>query len=321
MTPVCDELSTHLTTLNGEPMMLLTEGSMDAEWAAANREAIEQHLSQHGRLLLRGLTLKGSKSLGKFLTAVFGGELLEYKYRSTPRTRLRGNVYTSTEYHSDSTINLHNENSYANSWPLRIGFYCMNAAEVGGETPIADSRLIYRDMPAAIREEFEAKGLRYVRNYLDIDLKWSEVFQTNSKQDVDAFCQANQIEHQWLDGDGLRTSQNVAAVRRHPITGEKLWFNAAHMFHLRGLDEVVKQSMLASLAPDQLPRNVLFGDGSAIPDHYIDEILKVYQKHKFTFTWQEGDLMLLDNMLYAHAREPFRGHRKVMVGMGKEVRA
>lgn len=321
MTLVSDELSTHIETLNGEHMMLQTDGTVDEQWAEKHRDEINQYLSQHGRLLLRGLKLKGSKSLGKFLTAVFGEELVEYKYRSTPRTRLRGNVYTSTEYHSDSTINLHNENSYSNSWPLRIGFYCMTAAQMGGETPIADSRLIYRDMPLEIRNEFEAKGVKYVRNYIDIDLKWSEVFQTNNKMEVETFCRENKIEFEWLEGEGLRTSQDVAAVRSHPVTGEKLWFNASHMFHLRGLDETVKQSMLETIALEKLPRNVFFGDGSDIPDEYIDEIFKVYQKHKFKFSWQEGDLLLLDNMLYAHAREPFSGRRKVMVGMTREVRA
>ncbi|MNX31148.1 Taurine catabolism dioxygenase TauD, TfdA family [compost metagenome] len=46
---------------------------------------------------------------------------------------------------------------------MKIWFHCVKAAPQGGETSIADSRNIYRHVPAAIRERFEA-GLPYVRN-------------------------------------------------------------------------------------------------------------------------------------------------------------
>jgi alpha-ketoglutarate-dependent taurine dioxygenase len=34
------------------------------------------------------------------------------------------------------------------------------------------------------------------------------------------------------------------------------------------------------------------------------------------FAWQRGDIMLLDNVLTAHARNPFVGERKLLVAMG-----
>ena len=33
--------------------------------------------------------------------------------------------------------------------------------------------------------------------------------------------------------------------------------------------------------------------------------------------WQEGDIALLDNMLTAHARDPYSGPRKIVVAMGQ----
>ena len=35
------------------------------------------------------------------------------------------------------------------------------------------------------------------------------------------------------------------------------------------------------------------------------------------FPWQRGDIILLDNMLVAHGRDPFRGPRKIAVAMGE----
>ncbi|MFY1676223.1 MULTISPECIES: TauD/TfdA family dioxygenase [unclassified Streptomyces] len=32
--------------------------------------------------------------------------------------------------------------------------------------------------------------------------------------------------------------------------------------------------------------------------------------------WRPGDLLLVDNVLAAHGRDPFRGARKIVVAMG-----
>src|SRR5262249_28961351 len=143
-------------------------GPCDAvEWTTANAGRIEEVLNTRGVLLVREIPIGGSKALGQILQAAFGAELVDYDYRSTPRTRLRGNVYTSTEYHHTETIPQHNEQAYANQWPLRIGFYSDIVAREGGSTPIADSRRVYRMLRPALVEEFERRGLLYVRHYTD----------------------------------------------------------------------------------------------------------------------------------------------------------
>ncbi len=48
----------------------------------------------------------------------------------------------------------------------------------------------------------------------------------------------------------------------------------------------------------------------------LEHIREAYNKEKIKFKWQRGDIMILDNILTAHAREPFKGARKVAVAMG-----
>ncbi len=58
---------------------------------------------------------------------------------------------------------------------------------------------------------------------------------------------------------------------------------------------------------ERLPRNVYFGDGSTIDDAVGKKIGGIYKGMSFPFGWQAGDFLLLDNMLVAHARDPYDG--------------
>jgi alpha-ketoglutarate-dependent taurine dioxygenase len=73
--------------------------------------------------------------------------------------------------------------------------------------------------------------------------------------------------------------------------------------------------MLSLYREEELPRNVYFGDGSPIDVDDLDQIRAAYDALKFHFDWQKDDILLLDNMLYTHGRQPFAGERKILVGM------
>lgn len=128
------------------------------------KELVDEHLLRDGGVLFRGFRLNGAEQFRQF-AASFGHPLLNYEFGSTPRTNVTQGVYTSTEYPAHQSIPLHNEQAYSRDWPMKIWFYSMIAAKSGGETPIADSREVYRRIPLAIRERFVSKGLMYVRNF------------------------------------------------------------------------------------------------------------------------------------------------------------
>ena len=46
-------------------------------------------------------------------------------------------------------------------------------------------------------------------------------------------------------------------------------------------------------------------------------ICDIYQSIEVAFPWQRRDILMLDNMLVAHARNPFKGPRKLCVAMGE----
>lgn len=286
-------------------------------WLASHREECAAQLRVSGALLLRGFQ---TPTIEDFETLLhdFSGELLHYTYGSTPRALVSGKVYTSSEYPAELRIPLHNEMCYARQWPMKIAFLCTLPSPTGGETPIADSRRIYTNMPAAIRARFAERGVMYIRNYgAGLDLSWQDTFRTEVRAEVEYFCRAAGIESQWLAEDGLRTRQVCQGVARHPETGEMVWFNQAHLFHVSNLDAATRTLLTDNVASDDLPRSALYGDGSPIDDADLDAVRRVLDQEAVRFPWQRGDVLLLDNMLAAHGREAFSGARRVVVGMNQ----
>jgi alpha-ketoglutarate-dependent taurine dioxygenase len=51
----------------------------------------------------------------------------------------------------------------------------------------------------------------------------------------------------------------------------------------------------------------------------MDHIGEIYEKNAVRFQWREGDMVTLDNMITAHARDPFVGPRKIVVALGDLV--
>jgi hypothetical protein len=279
---------------------------------AAHLAAAVRH---DGGVLLRGFDALGPSGFERVVSHF--GEPLRYEFGSTPRSRIEKGVYSSTEYPADQWIDQHNEQSYTLRWPATIWFYCDIAAEQGGATPVADSRLVYRRLSPALRRQFAERGVMYVRNYGNgLDLPWEQVFGTTERAEVERYCRAHGIDFEWLDdGDALRTRQVCQSELRHPETGETVWFNQAHLFHVTNLPDALRDALLDAVDEDRLPRNTYFGDGAPIDAGMLDEIRAAYQDAMLSFPWQDADLMMLDNVLMSHGRAPFAGRRRVLVAM------
>lgn len=321
--PTSDTLveKTTLRPEGGVPLMISARvADFDlGEWARSHRPAIETDLLQYGALLFRGFDVGSAQAFESFAAAVT--DELFNENGEHPRDSVSGNVYTPVFYPPDQQLLWHNENSFNMSWPRKILFCCQHPAERGGETPIVDSREVFRRLEPELREPFLHLGVMYVRNYGEgLGLSWQTVFQTENREEVEAYCRANHLICEWKTGDRLRTRAVRPAAVRHPATGEMCWFNQAQHWHVSCLDPQTRASIVAVFEEDDYPRACYYGDGSTIPDAVMARILEVYRELEVSFPWQRCDVMLVDNLMAAHGRNPFVGQRKLHVAMGDMAR-
>jgi alpha-ketoglutarate-dependent taurine dioxygenase len=307
------------TVLPDNPLPLIISPVIEnlslADWSAQNKDLLKQKLPHHGAILFRGFAdadLRGFETL----TEIVSDEVMDYRERSSPRHTIKNNIYTSTDYPPSQKIFPHNEHSYSKTFPQKLFFYCSVPPDSGGETPIANCRKVFERLSAATVEKFRTKKWMYVRNFGEgFGLPWETVFQTEDKSRVESYCRNNFIEFEWKSGNQLRTRQVRPAIIRHPLTNEEIWFNHLTFFNVSTLNKNIREILLESFDETDLPNNTYYGDGTRIEDNVLDELRNAYLNELVTFSWQQNDIIVLDNILTAHARNEFTKPREILFSM------
>lgn len=295
-------------------MRASTSGVDLAKWAESQKTTLDELCRKYGAVLFRNFEVHDAQDLNRAIEATSSGPL-EYQERSSPRSTVEGRIYTSTDYPPTFDIFPHNEHSYSRTFPLTLYFCCITPAAAGGETPIADTRRILARISTRVQRKFADKGWMYVRNFGDgFGLTWQNSFQTEDRSVVESYCKSHGIQWEW-HGERLRTRQNRPAMARHPLTGDQIWFNHATFFHISTLEAPLRNGLLATFETSALPNNTYYGDGSEIESDVLEELRTAYLEECILFAWQRGDVLMIDNMLTAHARKAYQGERKILVGM------
>jgi alpha-ketoglutarate-dependent taurine dioxygenase len=290
------------------------------EWVRLNRDDLRSKLYRHGALLLR------SRDKPDFAGVVgaFTRSLVDYRGGAAIRSRVDRETYTASEYPADLEIRLHSEFCYSNDWPMILFFYCSDIApHAGGQTPLADNRRILAQMPMDIRRQFAERGLTYMRGY-GFNRTWQRSYETDNRAEVEAICTAEGRRCEWIGDNQLRSYETRAALARHPVTNEEVWFNYAHGFHVSRMDDSIRKALSTSAgdSDEQLwPNNVFWGDGSPIDPAVIGTVNEIVRRSAVQFDWQVGDTLIVDNMLCSHGRRPYSGSRRILLKMAESFQA
>ena len=294
-------------------------------------EPLKKKLLTFGGLLFRGFRVEGADAFNAVIDALGLGKPLSYIGGDTPRDKVKGKVYTSTEAPPSLMIPLHNEMSFIKHYPRHIYFYCDTPSETGGETIIADARSVYKAIDVKVKERFVQEGLRYISNFygqsrvLDMVNRfqrahktWMDAFETHCKEDVEKLCAANEFGYKWNKKDWLQVIYETPAVIAHPETGERVWFNQAHLYdynpRLLGFWNWVGAKVLY-MRKDTVLHEIFYGNGMALPRKELYHVMDALEKETIKFPWKKGDVMVLDNVLAMHGRAPFTGKRRILAAL------
>ena len=291
------------------------------DWIKNNRDAIDEKIMLHGSVLFKGLYVHDSESesieMFEASATALSVKGLFNENGEHPHINLQGYVSKPVDYSASQQLLWHSENSFNHSWPQKIWFQCLLPSIEGGETTLVDNRRVFTEIPKNIRDEFISRDVLYVRNYTDgAGLNWQTVFATESKSEVESYCQNNKMLYEWTPDGSLRTLCKRPAVIEHPATKEPCWFNQAQHWHMSCLDGATREAIQSLYQEEEYPRTCYFGDKTPIPDEMMYEILETYRTLERGLPWEKGNIMMLDNVLTAHGRNRYRGERKLLVALG-----
>lgn len=303
----------------------------------AERDALHAAMLESGALLVRGFPVL-EPEVFQDLACALDPSVTPYDRGATDRDAVGERVYEASRYPPREHLPIHSETCYLRRFPRRLLFACPQPARRGGETTLADNRAVLAALPDDLRERFLTRGVGYVRNVYSREAGWrfrlaravgssavqcwEDMFATSSRSEVEKACVEEGMAYSW-NGDTLCLNDQLPATRVHAETGERVWFNQAHIFHVGpsrfGLVYPLARA-LNGVGPSAL-YHATYGDGEPIAERDMQTIRGVFRTHEEPHAWERGDVLLVDNLLLGHGRRPFKGPRSVwfaQAGVGSE---
>jgi len=286
-----------------------------AEWIVEHRDHIEDQLALTGAILFRGFGVADDGDFDAFIRAF---DWLNFTYAESLSNAVRRNrtelVFTANEAPPTVSIFLHHEMAQTPVYPSKLFFFCEQAAESGGATPICRSDILLQQLREQLPDFVaycENKGVRYSQTMpLEEDLdsgqgrSWQSTLSAENRQQAETKLRHLNYDWQWQDDGSLSVTTPVLPAVRQLKDGRTVFFNQL-IAAFRGWKDVRNSG----------EKSICFGDGSAIDSAHMGLAIELADELTFDIPWQSGDVAVLDNFLVMHGRRPFEGKRAVLASL------
>ena len=302
------------------PLILVNQdkdASLDeaCKWASENREDLERQNAEYGSILFRDFPLKSDADFDAFISAF---ELPNFKYEDSLSNAVRTNrterVFTANEAPPEVTIFLHHEMAQTPIYPSKLFFFCEQAAETGGATPLCRSDVLFEMLEERCPEfakNCEEKGLLYSNIMPGNDdpnsgmgRSWQSTFSVSTREEAEEALAKLGYTHEWLEDDCLRATTPVLQAVRNLENGRKAFFNQLIAAFKGWKDE-----------RNDPAKAITFGDGSPLDPAHANLAADLAEEITFDVPWQTGDVAMVDNYVTMHGRRTFSGTRKVLASL------
>ena len=278
-------------------------------WINKNKVSIENFLEEHGVILFSDFPVKNAENFDHFVTA-FNFETFTYEKSLSNAVRINktDKVFTANEAPKEIEIFLHHEMAQTPIYPHRIFFFCKSTSEKGGETPLCRSDhlydAIYRENESLLKN-FEKYGVIYNSIMSDGDelvsgqgRSWQKTLGVENKNEAEIKLAQLGYEWTWMQGNNLSVTTCTFEAIKTLKDGRKSFFN-----------QVIAASLGWKKSSENEVSPVRYGNGDEIDLSAIDLIAELANSLTFLRSWEENDILLVDNFRVMHGRKPFSGRR------------
>lgn len=213
----------------------------------------------------------------------------------------------------NAAVGLHIENGNTPLPPDIVAFYSDLSAEQGSETTFCDGALVYRNLPAHLREQFSQPitATRFLprpmwQRYVATALGLAEADGANL-QHLQQFIDAlpGQAFSPARDG-GIDYTLTIAPLREDNLVGIPSFANA----------------LLGPSYNYEAPV-YRFANGETVDRAMLLELADLCEPFTRQLAWRDGDVLLLDNKRFMHGRRCIPvslNQRRLYIGMGLGLR-
>jgi len=285
------------------------------QWIEASCDTLVRQAREHGAILFRGFPVHTDQDFDAFVAA-FG--LTNFTYEDSLSNAVRTNrterVFTANEAPAQVNICLHHEMAQTPVYPSRLFFFCEQAADSGGQTPLCRSDVLFARMQQQMpqfTDDCAEKGLLYTHVMPASDdagsgmgRSWQSTWKATTRHEAEARMQELDYSWQWLDDGCLKVTTPVIPAVMELSDGRSTFFNQLiAAFH--GWKD----------ARNDPSKSITFGDGSELSQATMDQVIGMAEDITFDTPWQSGDVALVDNFVAMHGRRTFTGTRKVLASL------
>jgi alpha-ketoglutarate-dependent taurine dioxygenase len=337
-----------------EPICINANGSNEIPYYD-----IKSKLVKEGAILVRGFQIKTAEEFRIFLLNIGIEPLTSYSLGPEQREIYAPGVFTSTNRDGSFLIHLHTEVSYKRNRPRYIAFFSFKAAKKHSETPICDLIKVYSELSKKLRHKLENTPSCHFRliPWSDIGIPDENgIYRSGnalwcrdkSRIQIEEELKLSTMKFKWTS-EGIETEIEIPLIIRHPESGLPCIQSNFEYWPVYILRNAYKRQwrrlfttpftkfnfiVLLSIAFPYLAdiyllkfqhkRRRIYLSSSRkdlLTKSELSQISKSLWDNTILFSWQQHDILVLDNFRFGHGRMnvPHKNQRLTFTSIGNPL--